>query len=269
MSVANAPIWSPGLAARLARGFRRDLDASTGLLAHEGNYGSWAWLTEGAAEGRYTSPLIHLPRARFELLPKDGRWRYAAIGLAIAPHLPGADEIALVDEAIGQLAPAPGLIDAVHALVRSIHKLESEGPGYDVSHSDPELPFSIFLTLPVGETDAALRVAEAILHETMHLQLSLMERLRPLVADPAATTHSPWQGKARPLQGLIHGLFVFRAIDQWLAILQAGDPTVQGHPYADRRRPEIADEIASVENFTASSALTPRGQRFAKILLAR
>jgi hypothetical protein len=269
MGVADAPIWSPGLAARLARGFRRDLAASTGLLAHESRYGSWAWLTGGAAEGRYASPATHLQRARFELLPQDGRRRYAAIDLTIAPHLPGADEIALVDEAIGQLVPAPGLTDAVDALVRSIHKLDSEGPGYDVSHSDPELPFSIFLSLPVGETDAALRVAEAILHETMHLQLSLMERLRPLVADPTPTTHSPWQGKTRPLQGLIHGLFVFRAIDQWLAILQTADPAVDVHPYADRRRLEIADEIASIENFTASSALTLRGQRFARMLLAR
>jgi hypothetical protein len=269
MGVADAPIWSPGLAARLARGFRRALAASTELLAHEGRYGSWAWLTEGAAEGRYRSPANHLKRARFELLPQEGRRRYEAIGLAISPHLPGADEIALVDEAIEQLLPAPGLIDAVDALVRSIHKLDSEGPGYDVSYSDPELPFSIFLTLPVGETDAALRVAEALLHETMHLQLTLMERLRPLVADPAATTHSPWQGKARPLQGLIHGLFVFRAIDEWLATLQTADPALDDHPYADRRRLEIADEIASIENFTASSALTPRGQRFARMLLAR
>ncbi|MBG6118407.1 hypothetical protein IWY39_002211 [Sphingobium sp. JAI105] len=267
--MADAPIWSPGLAARLARGFRRAPTASTELLAHEGRYGSWAWLTEGAAEGRYTSPASHLKRARFELLPQEGRRRYEAIGLAISPHLPRADEIALVDEAIEQLLPAPGLIDAVDALVRSIHKLDSEGPGYDVSHSDPELPFSIFLTLPVGETDAALRVAEALLHETMHLQLTLMERLRPLVADPAATTHSPWQGKARPLQGLIHGLFVFRAIDEWLATLQTADPALDDHPYADRRRLEIADEIASIENFTASSALTPRGQRFARMLLAR
>lgn len=269
MGVADAPIWLPGLAARLARGFCRDPAASTGLLAQEGRYGSWAWLTEGASEGHYASPANHLQRARFELLPQEGRRRYAAIGLAIAPHLPAAEEIALVDEAIGQFVPAPGLIDAVDALVRSIHKLDSEGPGYDVSHSDPDLPFSIFLNLPVGETDATLRVAEAILHETMHLQLSLMERLRPLVTDPAATSYSPWQGKARPLQGLIHGLFVFRAIDQWLAILQTADPAVDGHPYADRRRLEIADEIASIENFSASSALTPRGQRFATMLLTR
>lgn len=269
MGVADTPIWSPGLAVRLARGFRRAQAADPGLLVDEGRYGSWAWLTEGAAEGRYASASNHLKRARFELLPLDGRRRYEAIGLVISMHLPSADEIALVDEAIEQLLPAPGLIEAVDALVRSIHKLDSEGPGYDVSHSDPELPFSIFLNLPVGETDAALRIAEALLHETMHLQLTLMERLRPLVADPAATTHSPWQGKARPLQGLIHGLFVFRAIDQWLATLQTAHSSVDGHPYADRRRLEISDEIAEIENFTASPALTPRGQRFARMLLAR
>lgn len=233
----------------------------------DGLYGSWAWLTDGAEGSRHV-PLVGRPRgARIELLPEAGRHRYETIGLVLDKVPPGADAIALIDRAVGLLSCAAGLAEAVETLVRSIHPLVAEGAGFDTSHSDPELPFSIFVSLPVGECDAAVRLAESILHETMHLQLTLIEGWRPLVADPDATGHSPWMTTDRPVQGLLHGLFVFRAIDQWLDLLANRHHDPSTARYADRRRCEIAAEIAQVGHLASSGALTPRGARLAADLI--
>lgn len=257
------PVWQPGLARRLARRFCRD----QGHLVAAGLYGSWAWLTDGAQESRYV-PLVGRPRgARIELLPEAGRHRYETIGLALDNEPPGDEATALIDCAVGLLSCAPGLAEAVETLVRSIHPLLADGAGFDTSHSDPKLPFSIFVSVPVGECDAAVRLAESILHETMHLQLTLIEGWRPLVADPDATGRSPWMATDRPVQGLLHGLFVFRAIDQWLDLLADRHHDPSTARYADRRRCEIASEIAQVDHLASSGALTPRGMRFAADLI--
>ena len=257
------PVWRPGLARRLAWRFRHHQRH----LVADGVYGSWAWLTDGAEVSRYV-PLVGRPRGtRLELLPEAGRHRYEIIGLVLDSEPPGQDAIALISRAFDLLSYAQGLEEAVEALVRSIHPLVTHGAGFDTSHSDPELPFSIFVSLPVGECDAAVRLAESIVHETMHLQLTLIEGMRSLVADPYATGHSPWMGTERPVRGLLHGLFVFRAIEQWLGDLANSHHDLSVARYADRRRCEIVAEIIEVDFLASSGALTPKGKRLAVDLL--
>jgi HEXXH motif-containing protein len=154
-------------------------------------------------------------------------------------------------------------------LVQAIHLLESPGLGFDVSHSDPELPCSIFFSLPLGEPHAALRVAESILHEAMHLQLTLLEAVTPVVQVGAATLYSPWQQRQRPIAGLLHGLYVFAAIDAFLAeLLALDDLAAATAAFSAKRRREIAAEIDQAAGVAEHEDLTPFGRRFAEGLLA-
>ena len=111
---------------------------------------------------------------------------------------------------------SPELFSSVRLLLRSLHVLDSPGKDYDVSFSLPCLPHSIFISIPQpGEDDTTSRLAEAIVHEVLHLQLSLIERICPLVRSDAEQefAYSPWRDARRPLGGVIHGLFVFRGVE--------------------------------------------------------
>lgn len=293
--------WQPGLARQLVDAFARAHPAY-----RSADYGSAAWLGLDDAGGQPSSaaadlaigaaaqlqassladlnavpvadlgfaPVPGLAQARFEILHGAARDRYAALGLTLADTTPEPSSAAMFGDALDLLDAGRALRDAVEALVRRVHPLVARGPGYDSSHSDPELPFSIFVSIPAGENAAAPRLAESILHEAMHLQLSLLERREALVCEPpagerAAAGYSPWQKSERPIGGLVHGLFVFRVIFDWLESLAASRPH---HPdiagYAARRRGEIAQEIQSLGDLGASPALTAAGRQLVSGWLA-
>lgn len=149
-----------------------------------------------------------------------------------------------LQEAADALGSVEGLLDTLGLLVRTVHLLEAP-IGYDVSHSDPELPFSICISLPQpGETDGVLRLAEAILHESMHLQLTMIELQVPLIADDLECAYSPWKHEVRPIGGLLHGLYVFAVIHQvcerWVGWQ---DEWIR---YGQRRRAEIEKEVITL-----------------------
>ena len=111
---------------------------------------------------------------------------------------------------------APELYASVRSLLRSLHVLECSEPGFDQSFSLPDLPFSVFLSIPgPSENDALPRLAESIVHEVLHLQLSLVERISPIVRSAAEPdfAYAPWRDECRPIGGVIHGLFVFRGVE--------------------------------------------------------
>ena len=51
------------------------------------------------------------------------------------------------------------------------------------------------------------------MHEALHLQLSLVERVLPMVvSNPGGESEqvfSPWAGDGRSVRGLLHGVYVF------------------------------------------------------------
>ncbi|MGD9545558.1 MAG: HEXXH motif-containing putative peptide modification protein [Methylocystis sp.] len=193
---------------------------------------------------------------------------YAALGLRFAGP-PGVPEETLLQQAWSYLSDVPDVGTAVFALVRAIHLLESPGPNYDISHSDPDLPCSIFLSLPVGEPHAALRAAESILHEAMHLQLTLLEAEVPVVQLSSSTLYSPWQRRQRPISGVVHGLYVFVAIEVYLSeLLLQGDLPRDSASFALKRCREIAEEIEQAAVVAAHEDLTLFGRRFTEGLIA-
>lgn len=231
------------------------------------DYSSAKWLL-GCEQPGVSSTAIARTAIKVEELGELGRARYSPLGLHCLDRAPTQDELDLLGKAFAFLDVGDGLYEAIFALVRRIHLLVGSGPGYDVSHSDPDLPFSIFLSLPLGETQAALRAAESVLHEAMHLQLSLLDATTPIVSDARATGFSPWQRRQRPILGLVHGLYVFRAIDDWLVRISSAHPeNGDVRSYVERRRSEIANEVAAVAELRLAGSLTIAGQQLVSRLL--
>jgi HEXXH motif-containing protein len=257
--------WFPGLATELRRQFWTEEQRLP-----PDRYSTAAWLSGGGDAGR--------PLSRIRLSPEwitvEGANAAVVARLRENGLVPASDGFALgvapaLREGAELLMRLPSLAAAAGLLVRSVHVLTPAGPGYDVSHSDPALPFSIFLTVPAGESQVSWRVAESLVHEAMHLQLSLIERWCPLIdEDRTGSGYSPWQRRQRPLGGLLHGLYVFRVIDQMYDAAQSVLVLAPGEmAYVARRRREIAEEISTVAPLADNPGLTEAGRRLVRRLL--
>lgn len=252
--------WWPGLAQALAQ--ERDLR----LPFENAEYSTSRFLGLGLP----VSVLNVVPSSpgrialRLEVMEASGNQRFAdrCLQFVAENHITVATGQA-ISAATSLICLLPSLAQTVSALVRSVHILKSDDPGIDISFSDPLIPFSIFLSVSQGK-DAGLRIAEAIIHETMHLQLSLVEQAVPLVLDDTMARFSPWKKKLRPLSGLIHALYVFRVIDTWLEKISASTPDV---PAVSRRRLQIAEEIAELDLTGTEAGFTQAGQALMRGLL--
>ncbi len=263
---SRGPAWFPGLARELERRFwseERQLAPAS--------YCTGAWLHGvDASEATRSAGTLVIGRRRVavEIADRGTAARLGRNGLRPVGAAEVATAMATLNEAFGLVGSAPTLAASISTLVRSVQVLESAGLGYDTSHSDPAIPFSIFVSVPCGEPQAGLRVAESVVHEAMHLQLSLIERWLPLVdAGTEAELFSPWQGRERPVSGLLHGLYVFRVIDDWYADMSMHRLSERDRAFVGRRRGEIAAEIASVADLGAQPGLTDEGTQLVSRLL--
>lgn len=146
-------------------------------------------------------------------------------------------------------------------LVRSIVVLHTEDDEIDVSYSHPKIPFSIFVSVCEKETEVSdLRVAESIVHEAMHLKLTLIERLVPLVDVSSANLYfSPWRNELRPARGVLHGLFVFKVIHDFFKELQLNATHGVEDDYLEFRIEQIKNEISMLDDFANCPDLTQDG----------
>jgi hypothetical protein len=163
----------------------------------------------------------------------------------------------------------PTLKEDITLLVRTIQLLKSDYPENDVSYSHPEIPFSIFLSLSEEETTIGyLRIAESIIHEAMHLKLTLIEKKLPLIeSETRDTFFSPWRDEMRPVRGVLHGLFVFRVINEFYRTLNdcaLGDPELQ---FLTGRINAIRSNIEQINRFETSNGLNKCGKAFVSKLL--
>jgi len=170
-----------------------------------------------------------------------------------------------LERALSVLRQVPSLAETVCAVVKRVHILEVPEPGYDVSYSDPSIPFSVFFNISEGQF-AELRTAEALIHEAMHLQLSLIEKIVPIATVDQGLYYSPWKHSLRPITGLMHALYVFRVIDQWLAHMPK--TSQEAMDYAKRRRKEIDEEVQQLTPSSFTDHLTVEGRQLLSRMLA-
>lgn len=278
---AHSPSWLPGIAGPLAEVAWTGLWERTGIAPNA--YGTARYLAGDAkAErdyvGRLAPPPTDGPAAPailVETLREERSGRFTDIGLRLAaPALAGDPTVhARLAAAMGRLTMVPGMAGTLGPLLSVVHVLDTDGPDYDVSYSDPELPFSIFVGVHAepGANDA-LRLAEGVLHECMHLQLTLIEGVLPMVSGIDRRLHSPWKGTMRPVQGVLHGAYVFGAIrDFMLAYLRLGPADAGEVAHARDRVRQVRDELGeTLPALLADPGLTASGRLLtARLMQAR
>jgi hypothetical protein len=119
-------------------------------------------------------------------------------------------------------------------------------PGY-IRYSSPAIPFSIFVSVPpADERNVVARLAEAIIHEAMHLQLTLIEAIVPqtVTAVPRTRSHPGSTGSAdsgRTARSLRLGV-IFQALGS------LGQSLPEVEPYGAARLRQISAQVRSVQD---------------------
>ena len=270
--------WLPELTDLLDEWGWQTLCCSTGILPT--GYGTGRVLARRPEAPRHVG--AYLPvlaggdtpsrEIMIEFLTEEWIGKYRDIGLTFyTPNeLVSSTVLECLEDAMDVLARVPTLQKTVAALVRACHILKPEDEAYDVSHSDPLVPFSVWVSVPRKRRLAdSLRVAESLVHEAMHLQLTLIERLQPLVRASSQTYLSPWKDTHRSPQGILHALYVFRVLDSFFErLLALPGWRVASVAHMRARRREIALQINTVETFKGCSALTTVGTSFIDRLIS-
>ncbi len=274
----STPLWFPSLTASLTARRWRTLHQQTAIA--KSDYGTNRIRTGDAGAPHHTvASLLVNPHIGdttsamlIEILPSNVRHRYQEMGLAFysVAELKTSTIFDCLQDAIRILTHVPTLQKTVGSLVRVCHILKPEDDNCDVSHSDPSVPFSIFVSVPQQrKANCELRIVESIVHEAMHLQLTLLEQVLPLVRPSDDTYFSPWKGELRSPQGLLHALYVFRVIDQFLEqLLALSIWSSESVDYMHHRRTEVAQQVRHVRPFTGCPALTALGSCLAQRLLS-
>lgn len=210
---------------------------------------------------------LQCARARVELLRPPAISQFSAKGLDLCSTEELADGkcFKVISSALGMINEVQTLGGCVHSLVRSLHVLRAQNSSVDVSFSEPALPYSIFVSVPNTHSDQiAMRVAESIVHEAMHLLLSLVERSVPLVATHEKHHYSPWRNQLREAGGLLHGLYVFRVIFDWLGFFREASVAA----YAHHRRAQIREQLLGCNLPLLEASLTSTGAALARRIVA-
>ncbi len=197
------------------------------------------------------------------------QWSSADFRFFGAQEIQGDGVTDRVEVAIELLDGVPTLLGTVRSLIRSLHVLDTSDDQVDVSFSEPDMPFSVFVSVPGPDAhDGTFRVAEGLLHEAMHLQLTLIEEFVPLVEPTERTYFSPWRNEYRTPLGVLHALYVFHVIDTFFGAILADGPGSESSQYhAFKRRAEIAQQIESIRDFRKYSSLTDAGAAFVSRML--
>jgi HEXXH motif-containing protein len=156
------------------------------------------------------------------------------------------------------IAWVPSLAAIVATRVAVVHLLRAD-PGYDVSHSEPRWRDRIFVSVPDRHDEVgALRLAEGVIHEALHLHLTELEAISPLVGDRTGTMLSPWRLEPRSFGGVLHGAFVFAGLKAYFDIVTAPRDSRAGH-HLDQRRADIDKQLAELDLATLRAGLTASG----------
>lgn len=272
----HGPLWFPELTADLANAAWIHLERDVGLRPD--SYGTARLIDRDPSGARQIEALVSLSSEDsgnrrdipVELLPSGVARRWAGPGVRFlnSDEILGAQDC--VQDALRILDSVPSVGPTICSLARSLHLFDTGDDEVDRSFSEPGLLFSIFVSIPGPDSVAReLRVAEAILHEVMHLQLTLVEAFVPLVGNTEKTYFSPWRDEYRTAQGVLHALYVFRLIDAFMGALSLDGPSyVASSRHAQARREMIAHQVQEISEFRDCTDLTDDGVAFVERLLS-
>ena len=197
------------------------------------------------------------------------RWRNVGLKFASEADLSDMDFRQTLVSSLDFIGMDHTLKGTVAGLCRSLHVLIASGRDFDVSYSDPSLPLSIFVSCPLpAERNRVERLAENVVHEALHLQLSLVECIQPLVIDGPddEPVFSPWKDEWRTVRGLVHAVYVFGNLRNFWKGVASKQP--ESSSFAQARIQTIDTEMARAAHLARNRSLTTAGRRLATSFLA-
>lgn len=283
LSNTNSCLWFPQLTCELAQTGWQRLGDNTDIT--ESNYGTMRVMLKDSNAPRDVAHSLLFKNQTdeingiisVEMLSKNIADSYKESGV----NFYTLEELFIVEtpnemldslgDAFDIISKIPSLFATVITLVKSVHLIKPEFDDYDVSFSEPNIPFSIFVSLPQQNNEInVLRVAEAIIHETMHLQLTLIQQLTQIFIDNKTQYFSPWKEEFRNPEGILHALYVFRIIEEFFKKYSHNrnfNAKLLNH--LQTRQREIEKQISEIESFALCPDLTNVGRNFTKRLLYR
>ena len=183
-----------------------------------------------------------------------------------------SEKLGKVKKAMRVLGNVPPLHSCILQLIKSIQIIAPANSETDISYSHPDIPFSIFFSICDDDSIISdLRVAESILHESMHLMLTLIEyQCDLIVPNSQETFYSPWREEQRLVRGVLHGMFVFKTIqDFYILLSNSFSKFSQEHAFLMFRIVEIENELLHLKNFPQSLGLTELGKILSYNLLTK
>jgi hypothetical protein len=194
--------------------------------------------------------------SRLSIAPADLRGHVESQGLKLVDDV--LPHVVLFDVVTAIIGLVPNLETVIADLVTDIYLLRAE-PGYDVSHSEPQWRSRIFVSVPEqSDRVGAMRLAESVIHEAMHLNLTLLELSIPLVRDENRAMKSPWRIEPRSHRGVAHGLFVFTCLRTYFGQLISTE-TGAALAHIRARIDDIKQDISSIDVDELANGLTPLG----------
>lgn len=173
-----------------------------------------------------------------------------------------------LQESLDILAAIPTVYETVSHLVACLHIIQPEDDDFDISYSLPNIPFSIFVSVPSKRMENdILRIAEAILHEAMHLQLTLIEQCVPMIIETDKSYFSPWKNEQRHPRGVLHAIYVFCVIKQFFELLIKQGISTSTNQYLNERCNVISNQLAEINDFRNCQYLTESGKILTNRLL--
>jgi hypothetical protein len=153
----------------------------------------------------------------------------------------------------------PGYSSEIGYLIDHVVPLKCDGRAI-YSGSNSSLPGIVFMSSDVHDYRL---IAEMAIHEAMHTKLFLLQRWDPLFESEddinwqGCEVYSPWRQCMRPVQGVLHGAFVFTAISKFWSVLSNSHDDIA----ASRAATSSSESLLAINQITKHSALTSWGSR--------
>lgn len=262
-----SPAWFPELTEDLANYGWQQLYEKYGLQTV--NYSTDAVLNNGVDERPNKTAIVlepsvkALPPINIYPVPDKIASMYADSGAK--PYsteiLQNSTILQCLQEALDILAEIPSIYETISRLIASLHILQPDDDDFDISYSLPNIPFSIFVSVPSKRMENdTLRVAEGILHEAMHLQLTLIEQCMPLIIETDEKYFSPWKHEYRHPRGVFHAIYVFCVIEQFFGLLIEKNIPTAPIQYLKTRCNVIANQMGKINDFKNCPYFTASGK---------
>lgn len=279
LSNPNSYLWFPDLTQDLVTAGLKRLEER--LNISEFNYGTARVMLEDPNQGvdiafqipvRFDNQQTLIP---IEMLPsevvkeyKKKEVEFYSTSDFVSDQNGKVEMFECLNDAFEIIKQVPHLFRTVISLVKSIHLLQTDSDEYDISFSDPNIPFSIFVSIPRFNTKVnALRVAEAVIHEAMHLQLTLIEKTIPLIKINKKNHYSPWKKEFRTTQGISHAIYVFQVINKFYELLLAQNHSdFELNQFMKTRQKKITKEISQIQISLILPDLTETGRLFNQLI---